>query len=78
MTLTVSSSILLDSITGTNHSLVKWDLVSFCFFRSNEKKSDASLQPDFKRVSLDDMPAKTHNHSVLYRVCIHKPKEVNP
>ena len=78
MTLTVSSSILLDSITGTNHSLVKWDLVSFCFFRSNEKKSDASLQPDFKRVSLDDMPAKTRNHSDVYRVCIHKPKEVNP
>jgi len=69
---------LLDSITGTNHSLVKWDRISFRFFRSNVKKSDASLQPYFKRVSLDDMPAKTRNHSDVYRVCIHKPKEVNP
>ena len=53
---------------------------TFSFKRPRDREMDSPslLRKKSERVSLDDMPAKTRNHSDVYRVCIHKPKEVNP
>ena len=55
-------------------------LILFCSIQQQDRpnKPNPSLLKNYKRVSLDDMHAKTYNQSVSYRLCIHTPKEVIP